>query len=81
MECCFWHGCPKHETKPRNNVAFWRNKFALDKSRDQLVTRTLRQSGWRALRIREHELARKREGHLVEGPAPGRRGERGVHAV
>ena len=65
VDGCFWHGCPQHETKPLNNAAFWRNKFARNKARDQLVTRTLRACGWRELRIWEHELARKRETRLV----------------
>ena len=65
VDGCFWHGCPLHETKPRNNAAFWRKKFAANKARDRLVTRTLRRAGWRVLRIWEHELARKREKRLV----------------
>ena len=23
VDGCFWHGCPQHATKPRNNAAFW----------------------------------------------------------
>ena len=34
VDGCFWHGCPKHATKPKNNAAFWRKKFAANKSRD-----------------------------------------------
>lgn len=64
VDGCFWHGCPKHETKPRNNAAFWERKLAGNKSRDRIVTRTLRRSGWRVLRLWEHELARKREASL-----------------
>ncbi len=59
VDGCFWHGCPKHATKPWNNAAFWRRKFAANQSRDRLVTRTLRKNGWRVLRIWEHELKRK----------------------
>ena len=65
VDGCFWHGCPQHATKPRNNAAFWRKKFAANQSRDRLVTRTLRKIGWRVLRIWEHELARKNETRLV----------------
>ena len=65
VDGCFWHGCPKHETKPRHNAAFWRRKFARNKARDRLVTRTLHRIGWRVLRIWEHELARKNEARLV----------------
>ncbi len=67
VDGCFWHGCRLHGTKPRNNAAFWRKKFAANKARDRLVTRTLRQNGWRVLRIWEHELARKREARLGLG--------------
>ena len=65
VDGCFWHGCPQHATKPKNNAAFWRKKLAGNKTRDRLVTRTLRRNGWRVLRIWEHDLARKRETHLV----------------
>lgn len=65
VDGCFWHGCPQHATKPRTNAAFWRKKFAANRARDVLVTRTLRRNGWRVLRIWEHELARKHEARLV----------------
>jgi DNA mismatch endonuclease (patch repair protein) len=65
VDGCFWHGCPKHETKPKNNRTFWRRKFSRNKKRDVLVTRTLRQASWRVLRIWEHELAKKNEARLL----------------
>lgn len=65
VDGCFWHGCPLHATKPRNNAAFWRRKLAGNRARDRLVNRTLRESGWRVLRIWEHELTRRREARLV----------------
>ena len=66
VDGCFWHGCPKHETKPKNNRTFWRRKLSANKNRDTLVTRTLRRAGWRVLRIWEHELARKNETQLLK---------------
>ena len=65
VDGCFWHGCPKHATKPRNNAAFWRRKLVANQARDRRVTRTLRRGGWRVLRIWEHELARKNEARLL----------------
>jgi len=65
VDGCFWHGCPKHETKPKNNRTFWRLKFSRNKKRDVFVTRTLRRACWRVLRIWEHELPRKNEVRLV----------------
>ena len=66
VDGCFWHGCPKHGTQPANNRAFWRRKFTANKTRDRLVTRTLRRRGWRVLRIWEHDLARKNEARLLK---------------
>jgi DNA mismatch endonuclease, patch repair protein len=63
VDGCFWHGCPRHATKPANNRAFWRRKLAGNKKRDALVTRTLRRAGWKVVRIWEHELARPRGKH------------------
>ena len=66
VDGCFWHGCPKHGTQPAGNRTFWKNKFARNKARDVVVTRTLRRAGWRVLRIWEHELARKHEARLLK---------------
>src|ERR1035437_8479173 len=41
VDGCFWHGCPKHETKPKNNRAFWQRKLSANKKRDLLVNITL----------------------------------------
>ena len=65
VDGCFWHCCPKHTTKPKNNRAFWHRKLAANRARDALVTQTLRRGGWRVLRVWEHELARKNEARLV----------------
>ncbi len=65
VDGCFWHGCPKHATKPKNNRAFWRRKLAGNKQRDAFVTRTLRRAGWRVLRVWEHKLARKNQARLL----------------
>jgi DNA mismatch endonuclease, patch repair protein len=65
VDGCFWHGCPKHATKPQNNRAFWRRKFSANRARDALVTRTLKRAGWRVLRVWEHELAKRNETRLT----------------
>jgi DNA mismatch endonuclease (patch repair protein) len=58
VDGCFWHGCPKHATRPKNNAAFWRKKLTANVARDRRVNRALRAAGWRVLRIWEHELKR-----------------------
>ena len=55
----FWHGCPRHATKPKNNRVFWRRKLAANRRRDALVNVALRRSGWRVVRIWECELAKR----------------------
>ena len=65
VDGCFWHGCPKHATKPANNRAFWRRKLSSNKKRDGVVNQTLRRSVWRVFRVWEHELAKKNEARLV----------------
>ena len=42
-----------------------RSQIARNQARDRLVTRTLRRTGWRVLRIWEHELTRKYERRLL----------------
>lgn len=56
VDGCFWHGCPKHSKMPANNRAFWIKKLTDNKTRDRLVTRTLRKDGWRVIRVWEHDL-------------------------
>ena len=56
VDGCFWHGCPKHGTKPKGNAAFWKKKFARNLARDRLVNRALRRANWNVLRIWEHTL-------------------------
>jgi DNA mismatch endonuclease (patch repair protein) len=56
VDGCFWHGCPRHGTRPRGNAAFWRAKFRRNQARDLRDTRRLRRAGWKVLRLWEHEL-------------------------
>jgi DNA mismatch endonuclease (patch repair protein) len=66
VDGCFWHVCPQHETKPKNNRAFWHRKLSSNKKRDQVVNKILRKAGWRVLRIWEHELVKKNESRLLQ---------------
>lgn len=59
VDGCFWHGCPKHSRMPANNRDFWEKKLAANKRRDKLVTKTLRDLGWRVIRVWEHDLDSK----------------------
>jgi DNA mismatch endonuclease (patch repair protein) len=57
---CFWH---HHEecvraTVPRNNRAFWLDKFAANAARDTRVIAALRQLGYTCVVVWECEIAR-----------------------
>jgi DNA mismatch endonuclease (patch repair protein) len=55
IDGCFWHGCPDHGTTPKSNQAWWRAKLAGTAARDRKVDDSLRSSGWRVIRVWEHE--------------------------
>jgi DNA mismatch endonuclease (patch repair protein) len=59
VDGCFWHGCPRHGTRPRGNAGFWREKFRRNRARDRRDTRRLRREGWSVVRLWEHELKPK----------------------
>ena len=56
VDGCFWHACPDHCKVPKSNREFWIAKLEKNASRDELVTRTLKASGWEVVRIWEHDL-------------------------
>jgi DNA mismatch endonuclease (patch repair protein) len=56
VDGCFWHGCPVHGSVPASNHMFWARKLDRNKKRDRVVRRGLKASGWRVLRIWQHEL-------------------------
>jgi len=66
VDGCFWHGCPKHSGHVAKSGAYWRKKLTVNQLRDRMVTRTLRRTGWRVLRIWEHDLAAKRNPRLLQ---------------
>jgi DNA mismatch endonuclease (patch repair protein) len=67
VDGCFWHGCALCRNVPATNVDFWSKKIQGTKARDEVVNRTLEESGWQVLRFWEHELKRKnREAALAK---------------
>lgn len=61
VDGCFWHGCPKHATQPKGNRAFWTAKLTANKARDRRVNSELKASGWRVVRVWEHDLGKTRQ--------------------
>lgn len=56
VDGCFWHGCPDHYRRPRQNVEFWRAKYLRNRRRDRKVNRLLESEGYTVLRFWEHDL-------------------------
>ncbi|MGY1771939.1 very short patch repair endonuclease [Blastococcus sp. SYSU D00813] len=55
VDGCFWHSCPLHATRPKNNAAWWETKLAANVARDRRQDQELVDAGWTVVRIWEHE--------------------------
>ena len=55
VDGCFWHSCPEHATKPRNNAQWWADKLAANVARDRNTDERLEAQGWTVVRVWEHE--------------------------
>ena len=60
VDGCFWHGCKKCNLKSKSNNNYWVKKITRNKSRDILVNKELKKTGWKVIRIFEHELKQGR---------------------
>lgn len=70
---CFWHGCPRHGTTPKNNQAWWVEKIRANQERDKRKARQLRKLGWHVMTVWEHtscEACLRRVRRLSQGSAP-----------
>ena len=56
IDGCFWHGCKRCKTVPKQNQKFWKEKIERNMLRDKEVGRELRKEGWHVVRVWEHEL-------------------------
>ena len=57
VDGCFWHGCPHCNRKlPVTNREYWERKVKRNVERDKRNTQALVDSGWRVIRIWEHEM-------------------------
>ena len=74
VDGCFWHGCPRHGTRPKSNADWWRNKLEANIARDRDTDARLKSAGWRVVRVWEHQamdLAATRIQSLVGGQPVG----------
>jgi DNA mismatch endonuclease (patch repair protein) len=65
VDGCSWHGCPEHGVQPKGNKMFLLTKLEANKARDRKDNRLLRATGWRVLRIWEHDLTKSRRGRTI----------------
>ena len=56
IDGCFWHKCSKHFIAPKSNKAYWLPKLERNVARDKEVNVAYKNSGWKVVRICEHEL-------------------------
>ncbi|HWG03139.1 MAG TPA: very short patch repair endonuclease [Trebonia sp.] len=54
VDGCFWHACPEHGSKPKNNEWYWSPKLAKNVERDRAVDAALADAGWTVVRLWEH---------------------------
>jgi DNA mismatch endonuclease, patch repair protein len=54
VDGCFWHACPDHGSKPKNNDWYWSPKLAKNVERDRAADEALTQAGWTVVRLWEH---------------------------
>jgi DNA mismatch endonuclease, patch repair protein len=54
IDGCFWHACPDHGSKPKNNEWYWSPKLAGNVERDRAADAALLQAGWTVIRLWEH---------------------------
>ena len=59
VDGCFWHGCLSCGKDLGQSGAFWAEKIATNRRRDERVTATLESEGWTVLRIPEHDVRTK----------------------
>jgi DNA mismatch endonuclease (patch repair protein) len=66
VDGCFWHSCPTHATKPKNNDEWWAKKLAANVARDARQTASLEAEGWTVERVWEHEVPQDAANRIAE---------------
>ena len=56
---CFWHGHDCRNLSPASNKVYWQTKILRNKERDRLVSKILKERGWKVVRIWECEITKK----------------------
>ena len=56
VDGCFWHQCPIHFKKPKQNSNYWIPKLNRNLTRAKEVEIAYKNSGWKVIRIWEHKI-------------------------
>jgi DNA mismatch endonuclease (patch repair protein) len=54
VDGCFWHACPDHGTRPKNNSEWWDAKLIRNVQRDREKDVALQSAGWSVVHVWEH---------------------------
>jgi DNA mismatch endonuclease (patch repair protein) len=64
VDGCFWHGCPEHGHRPKENAHYWGPKIARNVERDREQEERLTHAGWVVLRVWAHEETETAAGRI-----------------
>ncbi|MWC30798.1 DNA mismatch endonuclease Vsr [Paenibacillus sp. MMS18-CY102] len=64
LDSCYWHVCDIHGHIPQSNVEYWSKKLSRNKERDQVNTAHYLSSGWKVLRVWEHQIKEDFDGTI-----------------
>jgi DNA mismatch endonuclease, patch repair protein len=66
VDGCFWHRCPDHFRPSIKNSAYWSAKIERNVARDRSNDELMRESGWRVVRVWEHEAPADAADRIIE---------------
>jgi DNA mismatch endonuclease, patch repair protein len=66
VDGCFWHGCERHGTVPKNNRAWWVEKLRRTAERDREKDELLVRLGWQTIHIWEHDAPNQAADRIEE---------------
>src|SRR5205823_713845 len=61
VDGCFWHGCPSCYRAPKTHKKYWQMKVKRNQERDAQIAADCEASGWRIVRVWEHEVRKNAE--------------------
>jgi DNA mismatch endonuclease (patch repair protein) len=66
LDGCFWHGCKKCYSEPKNNKKYWKWKLNYNVNRDKKNRKKLRLLGYKVERVWEHDFSKNKIGGTLD---------------